>query len=70
MVNEGDNGVLTVTELTAGIKTLLEETFPYVSVSGEISNYKRHSSGHAYFSLKDDRSQLRCVMWRSSFSEK
>ena len=66
MVNEGDNGVLTVTELTAGIKTLLEEAFPYVTVSGEISNYKRHSSGHAYFSLKDDRSQLRCVMWRSA----
>ncbi len=66
MVNDGDIGVLTVTELTAGIKTLLEEAFPYVSVSGEISNYKRHSSGHAYFSLKDDRSQLRCVMWRSA----
>lgn len=66
MVNEVDNGVLTVTELTAGIKTLLEETFPHVSVSGEISNYKRHSSGHAYFSLKDDHSQVRCVMWRSA----
>ena len=63
---DGDNGILTVTELTAGIKTLLEEAFPQVSVSGEISNYKRHSSGHAYFSLKDDRSQLRCVMWRSA----
>ena len=54
LVNEGDNGVLTVTELTAGIKTLLEEAFPYVTVSGEISNYKRHASGHAYFSLKDE----------------
>ena len=61
-----DTRILTVTELTAGIRTLLEEAFPYVSVSGEISNYKRHSSGHAYFSLKDDRSQLRCVMWRSA----
>ena len=66
LVNDGDSGILTVSELTAGIKTLLEEAFPYVSVSGEISNYKRHSSGHAYFSLKDDRSQLRCVMWRSA----
>lgn len=66
MGTEGDSGILTVSELTAGIKTLLEEAFPLVSVSGEISNYKRHSSGHAYFSLKDDRSQLRCVMWRSA----
>ncbi len=66
MGTDADTGVLTVTELTAGIRTLLEEAFPYVSVSGEISNYKRHSSGHAYFSLKDDRSQLRCVMWRSA----
>lgn len=66
MGTDADSRVLTVTELTAGIKTLLEEAFPYVSVSGEISNYKRHSSGHAYFSLKDDRSQLRCVMWRSA----
>ena len=66
MGTESDRGILTVSELTAGIKTLLEEAFPQVSVSGEISNYKRHSSGHAYFSLKDDRSQLRCVMWRSA----
>ncbi len=66
MGTDAEARILTVTELTAGIRTLLEEAFPYVSVSGEISNYKRHSSGHAYFSLKDDRSQLRCVMWRSA----
>ena len=66
MGTDADTNVLTVTELTTGIKTLLEDSFPYVSVAGEISNYKRHSSGHAYFSLKDDRSQLRCVMWRSA----
>ena len=66
MGTDGDRSILTVSELTAGIKTLLEETFPQVSVSGEISNYKRHSSGHAYFSLKDERSQLRCVMWRTA----
>jgi len=62
---EADTNILTVTQLTTGIKTLFEETFPYLVVSGEISNYKRHSSGHSYFSLKDDRSQLRCVMWRT-----
>ena len=62
---EADTTILTVTELTVGIKSILEETFPYLSVSGEISNFKRHSSGHSYFSLKDDRSQLRCVLWRS-----
>ena len=66
MGTDADTTILTVTELTAGIKTLLEEAFAYLSVSGEISNYKRHSSGHAYFSLKDDRSQLRCVMWRTA----
>ncbi len=66
MGTDADTTILTVTELTTGIKTLLEEAFPFLSVSGEISNYKRHSSGHAYFSLKDDRSQLRCVMWRTA----
>ncbi len=66
MGTDSDRSILTVTELTSGIKTLLEESFPFLSVSGEISNYKRHSSGHAYFSLKDERSQLRCVMWRTA----
>lgn len=58
--------VFSVKELTRYIKTLLErdETLQRVVVRGEISNCKYHSSGHLYFTLKDDASELRCVMWR------
>ncbi|NIS27274.1 exodeoxyribonuclease VII large subunit, partial [candidate division KSB1 bacterium] len=54
-----------VTELTREIKFLLQSTFPQVWVQGEISNFTHHSSGHMYFSLKDENSQISCVMWRS-----
>lgn len=57
---------LSVTELTAHIKDLLESSFPQVWVSGEISNCARPQSGHYYFCLKDDRSQIRAVVWRST----
>jgi len=56
--------IYTVSELTREIKLTLESGFPAVWVEGEISNYKLHSSGHRYFSLKDSESQLRCVLWR------
>jgi exodeoxyribonuclease VII large subunit len=55
----------TVTELTREIKFLLESTIPEIWVQGEISNFTHHSSGHMYFSLKDENSQISCVMWRS-----
>ncbi len=55
---------LSVSELTAQIKDLLEAAFPEVWVAGEISNFVRPQSGHCYLTLKDDRSQLRAVMWR------
>src|SRR5215218_2043821 len=58
--------VLTVTQLTAGIKGTLEAAFPSVWVSGEISNFSRPQSGHCYLTLKDDQAQIRAVMWRSS----
>lgn len=57
------NQPLTVTELTRGIKSLLENEFSFVYVTGEISNFKDHSSGHYYFTLKDDKSQLSAIMW-------
>jgi exodeoxyribonuclease VII large subunit len=57
--------VVTVGELTAGIRRLLEEHFYRLWVEGEVSNYKRHSSGHRYFTLKDASAQVRCVMFRS-----
>ncbi len=56
---------LTVSDLTRKIKQILESGFPSIAVQGEISNFKRHSSGHLYFTMKDDAAQLPCVMWRS-----
>ena len=53
-----------VGEITAIIKEILEETVGPIWVEGEISNYKQHTSGHRYFSLKDESASLRCVMWR------
>ncbi len=57
--------VYSVGEITREIKVLLEDGFPQVTVEGEISNLTRHSSGHRYFTLKDDHAQIRCVMWKS-----
>jgi len=57
--------IYTVSEVTRMIKQELESTFPLLWVEGEISNFYRHQSGHLYFTLKDERSQLRAVMFRS-----
>ncbi len=54
-----------VSELTKQIKFLLEDNFPDIWVQGEISNFTHHSSGHMYFSLKDENAQISCVMWRN-----
>jgi exodeoxyribonuclease VII large subunit len=56
--------VCTVSELTRQVKALLENGFPSVWVTGEISNLARPGSGHLYFSLKDAACQLRSVIWR------
>ena len=55
---------LSVWELTSQIKDLMEAAFPEVWVAGEVSNFARPQSGHCYLTLKDDRAQLRAVMWR------
>ena len=60
-----DDKILSVTELTRQIKGVLEKGFSNVWIQGEISNFKLHSSGHLYFTLKDDQSQISAVMWRS-----
>ena len=60
--------VLTVTELTRGIRGALETKFRAVWVQGEISNYKLHPSGHQYFTLKDQRTQIGCVIWRDTIA--
>lgn len=57
--------IYTVTEITRDIKIILEDSFPAVWVEGEISNFKHHTSGHLYFTLKDKYSQLKAVMFRS-----
>jgi exodeoxyribonuclease VII large subunit len=58
--------ILTVSQLTSEIKNLLEGNFPDVWVEGEISNLGIPQSGHAYFTLKDEHSQVRAVLFRSS----
>ena len=60
----GERKVYTVSELTAGIKGTLEGAFPAVWVEGEISNLRVPSSGHAYFTLKDEGAQLSAVLFR------
>ncbi len=56
--------ILTVSELTSEIKEILEEKFPDIWVEGEISNLRIPPSGHVYFTLKDDFSQIRAVLFR------
>jgi len=61
--------IYTVTQITAMIKVALEETLPSkIIITGEISDWKEHrTSGHCYFSLKDENAVLACVMWASNF---
>lgn len=61
--------VWTVTDLTRRIKRLLEDSVGYVWVSGEVSNLRVSSAGHAYFTLKDEQSQLDCVMFKGRASK-
>ena len=59
---------ITVSELSNALKRAIEDRFGYVRVRGEISGYRGpHSSGHAYFSLKDDKARLDAVIWRTTF---
>lgn len=58
--------IITVSELTSAIKTVLEPNFRGLSVRGEISNFKLQSSGHLYFSLKDAGSQISAVLFKGS----
>ena len=56
--------IYTVSDLTTEIRTVLEDSFAGVWVEGELSNFRHHSSGHMYFTLKDQESQIRAVMFR------
>jgi len=64
MMKENSLRVYTVSQLTADIKSLLEENFPFVWIGGEISNFRVPSSGHFYFTLKDEHAQISAVMFR------
>jgi exodeoxyribonuclease VII large subunit len=69
MIDEGlvkPDRIYTVSEITKLVKLELENAFPVVWVEGEVSNFHRHSSGHLYFTLKDEHCQLQAVMWRSN----
>ncbi|MGD9555220.1 MAG: exodeoxyribonuclease VII large subunit, partial [Arcobacteraceae bacterium] len=57
---------ISVSELNNQIKALLETTFSSVYVQGEISNLTYHSSGHIYFSIKDESSTISCVMFKGN----
>ena len=56
--------IYSVTQLNRNVKSLLEQNFFSIQVIGEISNLSRPSSGHLYFSLKDERAQVRCALFR------
>ncbi len=62
--------VYSVTQLTRMIKLTLNESLPgKIVLAGEISNYKPHSSGHLYLTLKDENAQVTAVMWKSAFGK-
>src|SRR5215210_6243667 len=66
-VAPGDNSPpLTVTELSGALKKSIESAFGQVRVRGEISGFKRHGSGHCYFTLKDENACIDAVIWRTS----
>jgi exodeoxyribonuclease VII large subunit len=61
-----DRDIYTVSRLNREAKLLLEGSFPLIWLEGEISDLKRPSSGHLYFSLKDAQAQVRCALFRGS----
>ncbi len=59
---------ISVSELSAALKRTVEEAFPYVRLRGEVSGYRGpHSSGHVYFSLKDEGARIEAVIWKGVF---
>ena len=68
LFDETERRPVSVSQLTAAIRGTLEKRFATVWVEGEISNFRPHSSGHWYFTLKDEFAQLRSACYRSSNS--
>jgi exodeoxyribonuclease VII large subunit len=59
---------LSISDLAEALKKSIEEQFSYVKIRGEISGFKRHSSGHLYFSLKDNSALINAIMWKGTTS--
>src|SRR5438270_8547190 len=58
----------TVSELSAAVRKSIEDAFGYVRVRGEISGFRGpHSSGHCYFSLKDESAKIEAVIWKTAY---
>jgi exodeoxyribonuclease VII large subunit len=64
MISAPTRRVYSVSDLTTEVKAVLEDGFSAIWVEGELSNFKHHTSGHMYFTLKDAQAQLRGVMFR------
>jgi exodeoxyribonuclease VII large subunit len=63
----GDNSpAVSVSELSGALKRTIENAFGQIRVRGEISGFKRHASGHCYFTLKDENACIDAVIWRTS----
>lgn len=56
--------VYSVSDITYGLKTLLEDNYSDIWIQGEITNYKHHTSGHRYFSLKDERAVIQATLFK------
>ncbi len=63
-ISSAPKHVYTVSELNSELKTLLEEKYPFIWIYGEVSNFRKPASGHFYFTLKDENSQISAVMFR------
>jgi exodeoxyribonuclease VII large subunit len=63
--NTDQHQIYTVSELTSNIKDILEKTYPFIWICGEISNFNIPASGHFYFTLKDEYAQINAVMFRN-----
>lgn len=66
-ISNGTEKVFSVSEISRGIKNALEQGFAYVKVKGEASGIKVHTSGHVYFSLKDETNVLDAICWKGSY---
>lgn len=63
--NTDQHRIYTVSELTSDIKDILEKTYPFIWIYGEISNFNIPASGHFYFTVKDEHAQINAVMFRN-----